>query len=135
MASDREFVDYVMAQSRLGSDMTCTRMFGEYALYVGDKVVGFVCDNQVYLKPTDAGRAMLGTVSEHPPYPGAKRYFRLDAELDEPELLQNVFLTTAQALPPPKPKRKPAGKTAKTATSRKVAAKTAPAKKAVKRGG
>jgi TfoX/Sxy family transcriptional regulator of competence genes len=107
MASDRDFVDYAMSQTRLGSDLSCRKMFGEYALYVGDKVVAFICDNQLYLKPTDAGRALLGKVSEQPPFPGAKVYFRLDAELDEPERLQAAFLTTAQALPAPKPKRAP----------------------------
>ncbi|MCK7502621.1 MAG: TfoX/Sxy family protein [Comamonadaceae bacterium] len=35
-------------------------MFGEYAIYLDGKVVALVCDNQFFVKPTDAGRALLG---------------------------------------------------------------------------
>ncbi|MCE9658421.1 MAG: TfoX/Sxy family protein [Burkholderiales bacterium] len=79
-------------------------MFGEYALYLNGAVIAFVCDNQVYVKPTPEGRSVLGTVSEHPPYPKAKPYFRLDAELDDRELLGRLFQVTARALPLPKAK-------------------------------
>ncbi|MCQ1549744.1 MAG: hypothetical protein NOF05_13210 [Candidatus Accumulibacter phosphatis] len=47
-------------------------MFGEYALYLNTKVVAFVCDNKLFLKPTDAGRAVLGAPVEAPAYPGSR---------------------------------------------------------------
>jgi TfoX/Sxy family transcriptional regulator of competence genes len=81
-------------------------MFGEYALYVGTKVVAFVCDNQLFLKPTEAGRALLGSPAEGTPYPGAKLYFVLDEHLDNRELLSDVFRVTEAALPVPKPKKR-----------------------------
>jgi len=90
-------------------------MFGEYALYLGEKVVAFACDNQLYLKPTDAGRALLRHVSEAPPYPGAKMHFRLDDEIDDRALFKRLLQATASALPLPKPKRAP--KKAKTSNS------------------
>lgn len=67
-------------------------------------MIAFACDNQLYLKPTDAGRSALGKVSEHPPFPGAKSYFRVDEETDDRELLRKVFEVTARALPLPRPK-------------------------------
>jgi TfoX/Sxy family transcriptional regulator of competence genes len=104
MASDRDFVEYVANQAGLGSALTHRKMFGEYALYLNGTVIAFVCDNQVYVKPTPEGRSVLQTVAEHPPYPQAKPYFRLDGELDDRELLQRLFQVTARALPLPKPK-------------------------------
>ena len=104
VASDRDFVEYVANQAGLGSALTHKKMFGEYALYLNGTVIAFVCDNQVYVKPTPAGRSVLQTVAEHPPYPKAKPYFRLDAELDDRELLRQLFQVTARALPLPKPK-------------------------------
>jgi TfoX/Sxy family transcriptional regulator of competence genes len=74
-------------------------MFGEYALYMGGKVVALVCDTGLFLKPTEAGRTLLGTPIEGPPYPGAKPHSVLDEHLDYRELLAALFLATAAALP------------------------------------
>ena len=104
MATDQSFVEYIQSQSGLGRHLTFKKMFGEYALYLHSKVVAFACDNQLYLKPTEEGRALLGKVSEHPPYPGAKLYFRIDEQMEDHELLREAFETTARALPLPKPK-------------------------------
>jgi TfoX/Sxy family transcriptional regulator of competence genes len=104
MATDQGFVEYIQSQSGLGHHLAFKKMFGEYALYLHGKVVAFACDNQLYLKPTAEGRALLGEVSEHPPYPGAKRYFRIDEQTEDRELLKKVFEATARALPIPKPK-------------------------------
>ena len=83
MATDKEFAEYVCEQAGLGGRITTKRMFGEYALYLDAKVVAFICDNQVFVKPTDAGRALLGSVTEVPPYPGAKPCFQIDGDLCE----------------------------------------------------
>ena len=104
MATDRIFVDYVMEQAGLGSRLTMRRMFGEYAFYVDEKVVAFGCDNSLFLKPTDAGRALLPNVVEAQPWPEAKAWFVLDEFLDDTELLQKLIRATADALPVPKPK-------------------------------
>lgn len=86
-------------------------MFGEYAIYLHGKVIAFACNNELYVKPTAQGRALLGKVSEHPPYPGAKLYFRIDDEMEDRELLRTLFQTTASVLPLPKPKAKANPKT------------------------
>ena len=104
MASDASFVEYIAEQAGLGPRLTAKRMFGEYALYVEGKVVAFVCDNHLFLKPTEAGRALLQSVDEAPAYPGSKMYYRIGAELDDRELLKRIFLATADALPAAKPK-------------------------------
>ena len=112
MASDASYVEYIAEQAGLGPRLASKKMFGEYALYVEGKVVAFVCDNHLYVKPTEPGRALLQTVDAQPPYPGGKPHYRIGAELDERDLLQRIFLATADALPPPRPKpvRRAAGK-------------------------
>ncbi len=111
MATEQAFVEYIQSQSGLEHRLTFKKMFGEYALYLHGKVVAFACDNQLYIKPTEEGRALLGKVSEHPPYRGAKLYFRIDEQMEDRELLRRILETTARALPPPKPK--PPAKTAR----------------------
>jgi TfoX/Sxy family transcriptional regulator of competence genes len=107
MASRIDTVEFICDQSGLGRRLTFKKMFGEYALYLDAKVVAFICDDQLFLKPTPEGRSYLGQVSEAPPYPGAKNYFLLTAELDDPERLMQALRVTANALPEPKPKAKP----------------------------
>lgn len=62
MASDQSYVVYVCEQASLGSSLSYKKMFGEFALYLEGKVVALVCDNQLFLKPTPAGKKMLGVV-------------------------------------------------------------------------
>lgn len=123
MASDQDFVDYVSAQIGLGPRVTHRKMFGEYALYLDGTVVAFVCDNQLYVKPTAEGRAVLGRVSEHSPFPGAKLYFRIDDELDQRELMQQLLRATAIAAPAkPRAARKSAPGAAHTSATKTGAA-------------
>ena len=81
-------------------------MFGEYGLYLGDKVVAFVCDDELFIKPTDAGRAYLGTPDEAPAYPGSKLYFRVPGDRwEDRDWLEGLVRATADALPAPKPRK------------------------------
>jgi TfoX/Sxy family transcriptional regulator of competence genes len=105
MASDRDFVAFVCEQLRGAGDIVSKRMFGEAAIYLQDKVVGLVCDNQLFVKPTDPGRVLLGSPTEAPPFPEAKNWF-LMTDLDDPEFLANLLRITADALPAPRPKSK-----------------------------
>ena len=104
MSTDQDFVEYIQSQSGLHHLLSFKKMFGEYALYLHERVIAFACDNQLYLKPTAQARALLGKVSEHPPYPGAKPYFRIDEQMEDRELLRAALEATARALPLPKPK-------------------------------
>ena len=105
MASDREFVTFVCEQLRGAGEISSIRMFGEAAIYLEGKVVGLVCDNQLFLKVTEPGRAKIGSPVEAPPFPGASNWF-LMTDLDDPEFLADLARTTAEALPAPKIKTK-----------------------------
>ncbi len=56
MASDLNFVEFVADQIDASGDITYRKMFGECALYSKGKVVALICDDQLFVKPTDAGR-------------------------------------------------------------------------------
>ena len=127
MASDIGFVEYVCEQIRGAGQVSHRRMFGEFAVYCDGKVVALVCDNQFFLKPTDAGKALLDRVKEAPPYPGAKPYYLVDAQLDDAEVAAALVRATAAALPAPA--EKPARKAAKKAPRGRTAGRaTRPAK-------
>lgn len=84
-------------------------MFGEYALYCDEKVVAFVCDDTVFLKPSSASARLGIHLVPAPPYPGAKDYFVIgEAIIEDDEHFRDVIRRTADALPFPKPKPKQA---------------------------
>jgi DNA transformation protein and related proteins len=119
MASDPEFVKFVCEQLKGAGEVSSKRMFGEAAVYLQDKVIGLVCDNQFFLKPTAPGRATIGVPAEAPPFPGASNWF-LMADLDDPEFLADLVRTTAAALPTPKVRaKKPRSAKSKSAGRKK----------------
>ena len=124
MGSSLDTVQFICDQAGLGHRLTYRKMFGEFGLYLDGKIIALVCDDQLFLKPTPEGRAFLGPVPEAPPFPGAKMFPLLSAELDDPERLAQAFEITARALPEPK---------LKMAKKKKAKAKAAPKKKVTKK--
>lgn len=107
MASDEDFVKFVVDQMQYAGEIRSRKMFGEYAIYCDGKVVALVCDNQVYVKQTESGRSYIGEVVEAPAYPGAKPGFLIDDKMEDKEWLGNLIKITAKELPAPRPKKKP----------------------------
>jgi TfoX/Sxy family transcriptional regulator of competence genes len=104
MATDLSFIEYVADQVGLQDRLTHRKMFGEYALYLDDKVVAFACDNSLFVKPAEATLHLTADLPQQSPYPGAKLYPVADALVDEPDLLRGLLLATERALPAPRPK-------------------------------
>ena len=105
MSTQQSTVDYILEQSAAAGSMTAKKMFGEYGLYCDGKVMAFIADDQLFIKPTEAGRAYLGEVTEAPAYPGSKLYFRVDGtRWDDADWLAGLVRVTTDALPAPKPK-------------------------------
>ena len=106
MASDKSFADFVVDQIENVGQITYRKMFGEYAVYCDGKVVALICDNRLFVKPTDAGRAFIGDVVEAPPYEGAKLSFLIDERVEDREWISNLFRITYNELPEQKIKKK-----------------------------
>ena len=104
MATDASFADYVLEQAGL-RELAPKRMFGEYAFYLGGKMVAVACDNQLFVKPTDPGRSLLRREPGHSPFPNARPHFLIEGELDDPPLLRRLLIETADALPVPAPRK------------------------------
>lgn len=105
MASDESFIEFLVDQMGNAGHISHKKMFGEYAIYCDGKVVALVCDNQLYVKPTEGGRAYIGDLVEAEPYPGARLYFLIDDKFEDREWIGDLIRITAQELPIPKGKR------------------------------
>ncbi|MDB5640824.1 MAG: hypothetical protein JWN07_141 [Hyphomicrobiales bacterium] len=111
MGSSRETADYICEQAAGAGPVSARRMFGEYGVYVAGKMVALICDDQLFVKPTQAGRAWLEReTGEAPamgrPHPRANPYFAIPGEFwDDASLLSRLLRETALELPEPKPKK------------------------------
>lgn len=105
MASDQSFVDFIVDQLEDSGKISARKMFGEYGVYVDGKIFALICDNKLFIKPTEGGRSFIGEFEEAPPYPGAKLYFLISDKLDDREWLCELVNITARELPEPKKKR------------------------------
>lgn len=105
MATSQDFIDYVTEQIALGERLTHKKMFGEYALYVDEKVVAFACDNSLFIKPSPAATKLAPELPQRPPYPGAKDYPVADELLDDSDEIRRLILATAALMPAPKAKK------------------------------
>lgn len=105
MATDLEFMEFLADQMAGAGEISYRKMFGEYAVYCGGKVVALACDNQLFVKPTPGGRAYIGAPVEAPAYPGAKDSFLIEDAFEDRDWISELIRITARELPMPKPKK------------------------------
>lgn len=107
MATQTAVIGQLVGQLRGAGAVRSRKLFGEYALYLDDKVVALVCDDQLFVKPTEVGRDFIGRVEEAPPYPGSKPFFWIDeGKWEDASWLCELIRLTAAALPLLKPKKR-----------------------------
>lgn len=110
MATQQRTIDYLIEQATGAGTVSAKPMFGEYGLYVDGKMIGLVCDDQLFVKPTTSGRVHAEPVSDAPPYPGAKPQMLIEADRwDDAEWLCELLRVTAADLPAPKPRKRQQG--------------------------
>lgn len=105
MASNPDFVQYIVDQCGAAGCIEARKMFGDYCIYCNGKPFGLICDNGVYIKSTEAGRRMLRCEDLRPPYPGAKPHFYIE-DVDDHDYLAALVRVTCTELPDSKPKNK-----------------------------
>ena len=105
MASNPNLVQYIAEQCAGAGEITVKKMFGDYGIYCDGKIFGHICDDRLFVKPTEAGRQLLRSENLMPPYDGAKDHFFIE-DIDDKDYLSNLVRVTCEALPEPKPKKK-----------------------------
>ena len=105
MASNADFVQYITDQCGGAGEIVAKKMFGDYGIYCNGKIFGLICDDRLYVKPTEEGRTLIKSIDLQPPYDGAKDYFYI-ADVDDRDYLSAIVRATCLALPEPKAKKK-----------------------------
>lgn len=106
MATQQRTVDYWLEQAAGAGAVSAKPMFGEFGVYLDGKMVGSICDDRLYVKPTASGRLQAEPVSEAPPYPGAKPHLLIEADRwEDADWLADLLRVTAAELPTPKARK------------------------------
>lgn len=89
---------------RDAGEITYKKMFGEYTIYCNSKVLGLICDNRVFIKPTAVGEILIPNATKESPYDGARPHIVLD-DLDNRDFITSFVIATCEELPMPKSKK------------------------------
>ena len=100
MASNSDFVQYIVDQCAGAGEITVRKMMGDYCIYCNGVIFGLICDNRLYVKETDAARPVLKEEVLRQPYPGAKDHFYIE-DVDDRDYLADVIKATMPALQKP----------------------------------
>lgn len=110
MSTSKDTIAFIEDQLG-GLPIRTNPMFGEYGIYYDDKVVGFICDDTLFIKPSEVDQSVLAGTVMAPAYPGSKLYHSVPGDLlENADWLQKAIRATADALPAPKPKKPKAAK-------------------------
>ncbi|MDR3247182.1 MAG: TfoX/Sxy family protein [Treponema sp.] len=102
MASNLDYVQYVIDQIKTRGTVTYKKMFGEYLIYANNKPVVMVCDNTAFVKMLDCIKPLMEDAETGFPYEGAKEHYIVD--VDSSEHLSNVVTVLEKNVPIPKKK-------------------------------
>lgn len=105
MGSDVGFVEFVVDQIDTDCAVTYRKMFGEFGLYSHGTFFGLICDDRLFIKPSEAGRAFIGDVAEAPAYPGARPSFLIEDGVEDGPWLSELVRITVRELSTPKKDR------------------------------
>ena len=104
MASNKDYLDFILEQLSGLGNVTYRAMMGEYILYWRGKIIGGIYDDRFLVKPTKSALAMMPDAGREIPYEGAKEMLLVD-NVDSREFLAELITAIDGELPAPKKKK------------------------------
>ncbi|MDL2292505.1 TfoX/Sxy family protein [Acholeplasma sp. OttesenSCG-928-E16] len=101
MASTVSFVNFIVDQI---DGAYFKKMFGEYGVYLEGKMILLICDDTLFVKPSEKIENILKSRHLAPPYNGAKDYYVI-SELEDKEYLNMLAKIKFDETPYPKPRK------------------------------
>lgn len=109
MASDKEYLDFILEQlSELGG-ISHRAMMGEYILYYRGRIFGGIYDNRLLVKPVKSALAYMPDARLEKPYKTGKEMLLVD-NVDNRDYLTGLVIAMYDELPTKMPKSKSGGK-------------------------
>lgn len=104
MASNKEYLNFVLEQLSELEDISYRAMMGEYIIYYRGKIVGGIYDDRFLVKNVRKASDMMPEASLELPYEGAKEMLLVD-DIDNKSFLKELLEAMYEELPEPKKKK------------------------------
>ena len=103
MASNKDYLDFVLEQLSGLEEISYRAMMGEYIIYYKGKIIGGIYDDRFLVKPVKSACALMPDAQYEFPYEGAKEMLMVE-DIENRELLKELFNAMVVELPEPKKK-------------------------------
>lgn len=110
MATSKEFHDYIVENLQKAGDISTRKMMGEYCVYYRGKLIGDICDNCLFLKPTGSVLRLLPDAERTYPYEGSKTLMAVVENVEDTALMAELLEGMYAELPEPKKKKRDGAK-------------------------
>lgn len=110
MAVSKEFHDYILENLKKAGEVTTRSMMGGYCVYFQGKLVGDICDNCLFFKPTKNALRLLPEAERGYPYEGSRSLMIIVDDVENTALMSEVLRAMYEELPAPKPRKEKVSK-------------------------
>ncbi len=105
MATTKEFHDFILENLQKVGEVSTRKMMGEYCVYYQGKMIGDICDNCLFLKPTASVLRLLPDAERAYPYEGSKTLMVMVEDVEDTALMKKLLEGMYGELPEPKKKK------------------------------
>ena len=100
-----EFNEYVHECFSAVGDIVIKPMMGGYLVYFKGKLIGDICDNEVFLKRTPTSDRLLSDSELRYPYEGSKTLMHVFDKFEDSDLIKELLKGMYEELPERKAKK------------------------------
>ncbi|MBR5667526.1 MAG: TfoX/Sxy family protein [Lachnospiraceae bacterium] len=100
-----EYNEYVREVFSAAGDIVIKSMMGGYLVYLNGKLIGDICDNELFMKRTPTSDRLLADSELRYPYEGSKTLMHVFDRFEDKELIQELLGGMYTELPAPKKKK------------------------------
>jgi TfoX/Sxy family transcriptional regulator of competence genes len=97
MATKKDYLQEILDQISDLDNITYRQMTGEYILYYNWKIIWWIYDNRLLLKPIDKVKKLINNLEMQIPYPWAKEMIYVD-NVDNSDYLMELINETYNVL-------------------------------------
>ena len=100
-----ELIEYVHERFSTVGNVVIKAMMGGYLLYLNGKLIGDICDNELFLKRTPTSDRLLVDSELRYPYEGSKTLMYVFDRFEDTDLIEELLKGMYAELPEKKPKK------------------------------
>ncbi|MBQ7769519.1 MAG: TfoX/Sxy family protein [Oscillospiraceae bacterium] len=98
MATNKEYLNFILDQLSELDGITHRQMMGEYIIYYHGKITAYLCDDRLLVKPVASAVKMMPQAKFETPYDGAKEMLLVE-NVDDRAFLKELLEAMYPELP------------------------------------